>query len=224
MCTGRCARFIGLLLIPLAFICISANILLIFPNAEREWTNHITLQVWLMAGIVGGGLFILCPGCAAVRAGGKGCCGAGCCGNRCRMLRSVISSIFGILGSGYCLIVSATALAHGPLCNVGTEDWQYPFLDRADGVNYLANQTLWTICNQPPNIVMWHIVLFSILLGSSVLELALCTLQVINGCLGVCCGDCRKDGRKDGNQSPLAHNTLPEEVERLRIIVDKTVV
>ncbi|XP_067827940.1 transmembrane 4 L6 family member 5 [Heptranchias perlo] len=197
MCTGKCARCIGLFLIPLAFICIVANVLLIFPNAERTWTDHITLQVWLMGGIVGGGLFILCPGCAAIRAGGKGCCGAGCCGNRCRMLRSVFSSIFGTFGSAYCLIVSATALAHGPLCDLGSGDWQYPFKDYANGTNYLVNQTLWTICKQPKNIVMWNVVLFSILLGASAIELAFCMLQVVNGCIGVFCGDCRKNKRKE---------------------------
>ncbi|XP_067880098.1 transmembrane 4 L6 family member 5 [Heterodontus francisci] len=195
MCTGKCARCIGLLLLPLAFICIVANLLLIFPNAEREWTDHITLQVWLMGGILGGGLFVLCPACSAVRAGGKGCCGAGCCGNRCRMLRSVFSSIFGSLGSLYCLIVSATGLANGPLCDVGSGDWQYPFWDSDS--SYLKNETLWTICKDPPNIVLWNVVLFSILLVCSVIELVFCVLQVVNGCIGVFCGDCRKSHRKD---------------------------
>ncbi|XP_072905002.1 transmembrane 4 L6 family member 5 [Hemitrygon akajei] len=199
MCTGQCSRCIGLMLLPLAFICIIANILLMFPNAERDWVDHITLQVWLMGGIVGGGLFILCPSCAAIRAGGKGCCGAGCCGNRCRMLRSVFSSAFGVLGSLYCLVVSATALGNGPLCLVESGIWEYPFHDLLNGTNYLMNQTLWKMCSKPENIVMWNVVLFSILLAASVIELVLCGFQTVNAVIGVFCGDCRKKNRKGDN-------------------------
>lgn len=59
MCTGKCARFVGLSLIPLSLICIVANALLLVPNGQITWTkDHLSLQVWLMAGFIGGGLMV----------------------------------------------------------------------------------------------------------------------------------------------------------------------
>ncbi|XP_075415700.1 transmembrane 4 L6 family member 5 [Tenrec ecaudatus] len=191
MCTGQCARCVGLSLIPLSLICILANILLLVPNGETSWTDHLSLQVWLMAGFIGGGLMVLCPGIAAVRAGGKGCCGAGCCGNRCRMLRSVFSSAFGVLGAIYCLGVSGAALRNGPQCYADS-NWIYPF-ENSQG-QYLQNHTLWSKCEKPPNVVTWNVTLFSVLVAASCLEIVLCGIQLVNATLGVFCGDCRKKG------------------------------
>ncbi|XP_074797243.1 transmembrane 4 L6 family member 5 [Natator depressus] len=139
---------------------------------------------------------VLCPGLSAIRAGGKGCCGVGCCGNRCRMLRSVFCSLWGVLGGFYCLVVSATGLANGPLCEDSEGTWGSPFQDISE--NYLANRTLWGLCVNPPRGVLWHVVLFSITLGLGALELALCAVQVVNGLLGTLCGDCRKPAERQG--------------------------
>ncbi|XP_039080813.1 transmembrane 4 L6 family member 5 [Hyaena hyaena] len=196
MCTGKCSRFVGLTLIPLSLLCILANALLLVPDGKTSWTDsRLSLQVWLLGGFVGGGLMVLCPGISAVRAGGKGCCGAGCCGNRCRMLRSVFCSAFGLLGAIYCLSVSAAGLRVGPKCLINGQ-WDYHFQDTSG--SYLSNRTLWDACEAPPRVVSWNVTLFSLLLVVACLETVLCGVQLVNAALGVLCGDCRK---KEGDQS-----------------------
>lgn len=60
MCTGKCSRFLGLSLIPLSLVCMVANALLLVPQGKTDWTDtsHLSLQVLLMGGFLGGGLMV----------------------------------------------------------------------------------------------------------------------------------------------------------------------
>lgn len=76
MCTGKCSRFVGLSLIPLSLVCMVANALLLVPQGKTNWTNvsNLSLQVWLMAGFVGGGLMVSgwAPRCGVLGSSGVG--------------------------------------------------------------------------------------------------------------------------------------------------------
>ncbi|XP_007900629.1 transmembrane 4 L6 family member 4 [Callorhinchus milii] len=192
MCTGKCAKCLGITLIPLALLCIIANTLLFFPNGETRYNTQETLasSVWCMSGIIGSGILMVFP--ALVFLGMEkndccGCCGNESCGKRFANFSSVIFAAVGVAGAAYCFIVSAVGIHDGPKCALGSNTtFIYPF----ENGNYLSNHTLWEKCSTPKNIVPWHLTLFSLLLLMSAVQLVLCAFQVINGLIGFICGDC----------------------------------
>uniref|UniRef100_A0A7M4EGG0 Transmembrane 4 L six family member 1 n=1 Tax=Crocodylus porosus TaxID=8502 RepID=A0A7M4EGG0_CROPO len=187
MCFGKCAKCIGYKLLIFAVFCMVANILLYFPNGETRYASEYRLSKYTrcLHGIVGGGLLVTLfleevlwhkPLLLF-------------CGNRC-MLSSVLAAFIGILGSGYCIIISALGLSHGPYCLASTENaWIYPFHNSSG--EYLLERNRWSECQEPRNIVEWNVTLFSILLFLGGVEFILCSIQVINGFIGgvyeMCC-------------------------------------
>ncbi|KAM5164559.1 transmembrane 4 L6 family member 4-like [Mantella aurantiaca] len=210
MCTGGCAKCLGITLIPLAVLCLLANILLFFPAGKVAKNNdHITREVFFLGGILGSGLLMIFP--ALVFLGMKkndccGCCGNESCGKRFASFSSILFAAIGFVGAGYNFIVSAVAINKGPICymNNGTADvWGYPFNDG----NYLENHTLWEKClqfeDQKTDItITWNLTLFSMLLIMGGVQAVLCAIQAINGLIGTICGDCKCCGCC-GNDGPV---------------------
>uniref|UniRef100_A0A4W4EUK1 Uncharacterized protein n=1 Tax=Electrophorus electricus TaxID=8005 RepID=A0A4W4EUK1_ELEEL len=177
MCTGKWAKCTADLLFPLALCCIVANILLFFPNGKVWSTKKITEAIWYLPGIIGGG--ILVKFCVFGTEGS-------CFSNRCGMMLSMVMSGLGVAGTLYCILVSVVGLQDGPLCDTGDGVFIYPFSNQTE--SYLFKQEIWEVCEQPENVVLWNVVLFSILLGVGTLEAVLSLTQVTNGLVGCLCG------------------------------------
>ncbi|PIO26863.1 hypothetical protein AB205_0196160, partial [Aquarana catesbeiana] len=199
MCTGGCAKCLGITLIPLAILCLLANILLFFPAGKvAESNDHISREVFYLGGLLGSGVLMIFP--ALVFLGMKkndccGCCGNESCGKRFASFSSILFAAIGFVGAGYNFIVSIVAINKGPICyfeKEGQPTWDYPF---SEG-NYLGNHTLWETCTKFKDIdtkitITWNLTLFCMLLIMGGVQAVLCAIQAINGLIGTICGDCK---------------------------------
>uniref|UniRef100_A0A672PPI7 Transmembrane 4 L6 family member 5-like n=1 Tax=Sinocyclocheilus grahami TaxID=75366 RepID=A0A672PPI7_SINGR len=187
MCTGKCSKFIGICLYPLALLSIICNIFLFFPDfqtiyskEEAEGLYRLTDEIKYMGGVVGGGILVLIPAIHIHSTGRQGCCS-----NRCGMFLSIIFAAVGLAGALYSGIIAVFGLIRGPVCMLENDTWSRPFLN-----SYLGNTDIWETCEEPENIVVFNIGLFSALLVAACLELLLCGFQVLNGLFGCICGTC----------------------------------
>ncbi|XP_062993355.1 transmembrane 4 L6 family member 5-like [Elgaria multicarinata webbii] len=203
MCTGTCSRVVGAALWPFALLCIVANILLAFPDWKtqyvHDWGRHLTPEVLYLGGLVGGGVMVLVPA-IHIQATGRD----GCCGNRCGMCLSVLFAAMGVVGAIYAVSVAMLGLVHGPLCryqeNGTSTDWGRPLWnswESSSKESYLFNTNRWDTCLEPRGVTRFNVILFSLLLGSGLVELGLCFVQMFNGLFGCVCGTCNdKEGRE----------------------------
>ncbi|XP_062340920.1 transmembrane 4 L6 family member 4 [Osmerus eperlanus] len=185
MCTGKCSKFIGVTLYPLALISIICNIILFFPGWEVNYARdgYITEEVKYMGGLIGGGVMVLVPA-IHIHLTGK----EGCCANRCGMFLSIAFAAVGVAGALYSFCVAMVGLINGPYCKVLLV-WTTPFKDLND--SYLNDKNMWSLCTEPKNVVEFNVGLFSTLLVASGLQLVLCAFQMINGLFGCLCGTCK---------------------------------
>ncbi|XP_053490028.1 transmembrane 4 L6 family member 18 [Ictalurus furcatus] len=186
MCSLSFARSLGFALIPLAICCIVANVLLFFPNGTVSFVQNdqLSAYVWSFMGIGGGGIAIFI---AAFTFLSMGKCADSCGTESCAMCGSVLASLIGLAGSGYCFIISAMAMLEGPYC-MSKLKWETPFQN--DGLRYLFNRESWSWCEQPAHIVEWNVTLLSILLGLSLIEFLICFVQFISGLVSAICRPC----------------------------------
>ncbi|XP_007910331.1 transmembrane 4 L6 family member 1 [Callorhinchus milii] len=199
MCTGKCSKCIGVTLFPLVLLCALANFMLLFPDFSLEYltAEHITPEILYLGGIIGGGGLVLIPALHIFATRSDACCS-----NRCGMLLSLVFAVVGIAGSSYCLICSVLGVVNGPYClhetDNGTE-WGRAFqvditklnITNLKDTHYLLNYTRWDECLEPPDVVVFNLVLFNCQILFSFIQLILCICQLINGFFGTLCGTCK---------------------------------
>lgn len=109
------------------------------------------------------------------------------------MLSQVCYSCLALAAAVLCCLVSSSGLVNGPLCLHNTTAglaWGAPFARRSirDPV-YLYDRTLWgSVCEEPRNVVLWNVVLFSLLMATSGVQALLCAAQALNSVCGVVIG------------------------------------
>ncbi|XP_076970824.1 transmembrane 4 L6 family member 1-like [Tamandua tetradactyla] len=168
MCSEKGSRCTSMLLLALATTAIIANLLLYFPNGQMLEPDKITDLVWFFHGFLGAGFLKLFP---------------------------MLLSAQGTMGAIYCVVISSLGLLSGPFCDIGSGNYTYPFRNDTLVDNYLFNQPTCATCQEPENIVLWNVVLFSILLGIGTVEAVLCLSYIVNGLCSIFRSTCVQKGQ-----------------------------
>uniref|UniRef100_A0A8B9FBI8 Transmembrane 4 L six family member 18 n=1 Tax=Amazona collaria TaxID=241587 RepID=A0A8B9FBI8_9PSIT len=171
MALETCGNCLSCLLIPLALWSIVVNILLYFPNGKalHAASYQLSNYVWYFEGICFSGVMVIIfifffP---------------------VQSFLSIVLALLGVAFSGYSCIIFTLGLIQGPFCN-SSDGWGYIFKDTAGG--YLTDYLAWSRCTEPANIVEWNIILLSILIALSGLQLIICFLKVAAELKRTLCG------------------------------------
>ncbi|XP_057207606.1 transmembrane 4 L6 family member 5 [Triplophysa rosa] len=191
MCISRCSRCLGMALIPMAVVCMVANVLLLFPDMNYRYLieHHVTKEALWCCGIWASGFLVL----VAVRGLASHSDQKGCCYFRAQMFCKFGYTCLALLAAGFCFMVSGTGLVLGPLClHNGTQGlkWERPLKQVNHGEKlYLHEPDRWaSACEEPRGVVIWNVVLFSMLMAASGLQLIFCAVHLLTTILGVICG------------------------------------
>ncbi|XP_061492993.1 transmembrane 4 L6 family member 18-like [Rhineura floridana] len=186
----KCGGCLSCLLIPLALWSIVINILLYFPDGKTLYasSNNLTNYVWYFEGICFSGIMMLLLAALLIildRDTFRKCCPSESCTKTYRRFISVVLALLGIAFSGYSLIISILGLVQGPYCRTSA-GWEYAFKDTVGW--YLMDHTSWSECSEPAYVVEWNIILFSILIALSGLQMLICFLKVFAELKQILCG------------------------------------
>ncbi|NWW74542.1 T4S18 protein, partial [Climacteris rufus] len=190
MALETCGSCLSCLLIPLSLWSIVVNILLYFPNGKA--LNAANYQLpnyeWYFEGICFSGVMILLLAVILITLECSvfyRCCQSESCNKTYRSFISIVLALLGVAFSGYSCITFTLHLIQGPFCN-SSSGWDYIFKDTAGG--YLTDYPAWSQCTEPANIVEWNIILLSILIALSGLQLIIFILKVAAELKRTLCG------------------------------------
>ncbi|XP_035190312.1 transmembrane 4 L6 family member 18 isoform X2 [Oxyura jamaicensis] len=190
MALEACGSCLSCLLIPLALWSIVVNVLLYFPNGNASYATSFQLPnyVWYFEGICFSGVMILLLAVILIAlecSVFSQCCQSESCNKTYRSFISIVLALLGVSFSGYSCIIFTLGLIQGPFCN-SSNGWDYIFKNTVGG--YLTDYSVWSQCTEPVNAVEWNIILLSILIALSGLQLIICFLKVAAELKRTLCG------------------------------------
>ncbi|XP_063060325.1 transmembrane 4 L6 family member 1 [Engraulis encrasicolus] len=190
MCVARCSRCLGWTLVPMATICMVANLLLLFPDLKTKYLveSHLTSEARWATGVWASGVVILVAARAFISSGNK----TGCCGFRAAMVCQAGYTCVAVAAAGFCFLTCGKGLVQGPLCLYNSTrgpTWGTPFFPDNSKRLYVYDPERWdSACIEPRNVVLWNVSLFTVLMTISGIQAILCTVNIINSLLGMLCG------------------------------------